>query len=103
MTIFKRGALASAILLGALALSGCTPAMQAYKAAALDRGAAAYDALLVDNENVMCRVASAGSVARRYWISTAMFDAWMTICYPQLITPPTLPLSVQPPEPPADE
>ncbi len=98
MTIFKRGALASAILLGGLVLSGCTPAMQAYKAAALDRGAAVYDTLLVDAELVMCRLSSAGSVARKYWTSAKLFDAWMTICYPQPIAPPTLPLPEQPSE-----
>lgn len=102
MTILKRGALASAILLGALVLSGCTPAMQAYKAAALDRGAAFYDQLLVDAELVMCRGSSAGSVARKYWTSAKLFEAWMTICYPQPIAPPMLPIPVQPMEP-ADE
>ena len=90
-----------AVLLGCLlVLSSCAaldPRAAAIRAAVLDRGAAFYDQTLVDAEETICRIASGGSIARRYWTNQKLFDAWMTICYPTPNAPASLPsLSTNP-------
>ena len=67
-------------LLLALFLSGCgfTPFGDTIRSAVKDYGAQAYDEGLENSEFYICKVASIGSILRRYGRSKA--EAWKALC-----------------------
>lgn len=64
-------------------LSSCSalsPQADAIRSAVLDRGSAVADRALEDAELVICRIATAGSVERRYGASEELAEARRVIC-----------------------
>jgi hypothetical protein len=66
-----------ALLLAALALSGCETLVSVEK-----KAVDAADGVLVGAEWTICRAATVGSVLRRYGTSPERMNAWVSLCQP---------------------
>lgn len=78
--MLKLGILPIILLLFLASCSALSPTADAFRSAVLDRGAAVADRALEDAELVICRIATAGAVERRYGASEELAAARRVIC-----------------------